>query len=205
MSYTYDFPQASPCSVVLIYTRDDDKLTLLTTKRANIVGPGRSLSAGGFDEVKDTFDKLNNKFNVKAGELVDGLAETYREMHEELSEGFKAIISYEEFEKRAEYLWDGMVPTEEFPVVHKVVARTLEVSKAEMEAIMALPSTSEQIGKKLEHFDLNFEKDQKVDTSAIFNALTGFKYDHEVQLAAKWYKREQLRAQDRAPTMGPGL
>ncbi len=195
MSYTYDFPQASPCSCVLIYTRDGNDVTLLTTVRDSSVGEGRSLSAGGFDEVKDAFNR--------AGEMIDGCEETYREMWEELGEDLKDIIPYADFKARVEYLWDGLIPNAKHPLVEKVVFRTLEVSQAEMDAIMALPSTSEQVGKKLERFTLNDDSSVPVNSQLVEKALTGFKYPQEVKAAKMWYEREEQAAKNAAAPKAP--
>jgi len=196
MPYTYEWPQTSPCSNIIIYTRDGNDVSILTTERDASVGTGRSLSAGGFDEVKDAFGR--------AGEMIDGVGETYREMWEELGEEIKTILPYEEFKKNVEYLWDGMVPNARHPLVEKVVFRAIKVTQEQMDAIMALPSTSEQIGKKIEHFTLNDDPDEPVNSQIIEQALTGFKYPHEVKSAQMWFEREEQDAKSRAPSAGPG-
>lgn len=194
MPYTYDYPQASPCSAIVIYTRSGNQVSMLTTVRDASVGEGRSLGAGGFDEVKNAFNR--------AGEMIDGREETYREMWEELGEGLKQIIPYADFAARVEYLWDGMIPNKKHPLVEKVVFRTLEVTQAEMDAIVALPPTSEQKGKKLETFTLNDDRSMPVNTQVVEQALTGFKYAHEVEAAKMWFARMERRAKEAAPTAG---
>ena len=186
MSYTYDYPQASPCSNIVIYTRSGNDVALLTTDRHPSVGAGRSISSGGFDEVKDVFHK--------AGQMQDGCADTYREMWEELGEALKTILPYDDFKSRVEYLWDGMVATPTHPIVHKIVTRMLEVTQDEMDAIMALPPTTEQVGKKLEHFALNPDPAVPVNTQIVEKALTGFKYPHEVEVAKMWFAKMERQA-----------
>lgn len=210
MTYTYEWPQASPCSNVILYTltpflkageEDQTMVSMLVTKRDASVGEGRSLSAGGFDEVKDTFNR--------AGEMIDGCEETYREMCEELGEEIKTIIPYDDFKRRVEYLWDGMVPKEQaegedFPLVEKVVFRALEITQDQMRAIMALPDTAEQKGKMEEHFVLNDDKAEPVNSQIVEKALTGFKYQHEVEAAKMLYEKLERHAKLHAPTKGCG-
>lgn len=198
MSYTYEFPQASPCSNIQIYTRRGNTVRLLITDRAAIVGAGKSLSAGGFDEVKDAFGR--------AGEMIDGTEETYREMWEELGEGMKEIIPLDDFKRRVEYLWDGMVPKETYPLVEKVVMRALEVTEAEMSAIMALPSTEEQVGKMIEMFTLDSDKSldaPSTDFTSLSEHFDAFKYPHEVTAAQILLQRLETRARIARPSEGP--
>jgi len=194
MSYIYEFPQASPCSCIVIYTRNGNEVSMLSTVRDASVGVGRSLSAGGFDEVQNAFHR--------AGQMIDGIEETYREMWEELGIGLQQIIPYEDFKKRVEYLWDGLIPKEQHPLVEKVVFRTLEVTQEEMDAIMALPPTSEQKGKKLETFTLNDDRDVPVNSQIIGQVLTGFKYPHEVEAARMWFEKMEQKAKAAGPTVG---
>lgn len=201
--YTYDYPQASPCSNVLIYTRSGNEVSMLVTERDPSVGAGRSLGAGGFDEVKGVLKAVQDDFK-KAGQMFDGVAETYREMWEELGEDIKTIIPYEDFKRRVEYLWDGLVPRKNYPLVEKVVMRTLEVTQDEMDAIMALPPTQEQIGKKLERFTLNDDGNVPANSQIVEQVLTGFKYPHEVEAAKMWFERQEQRAKARLSSTGPG-
>jgi hypothetical protein len=197
MTFTYDFPQASPCSNISLYTKNGNTVRLLITDRDASVGKGKSLSAGGFDEVKDAFGR--------AGEMIDGIEETYREMHEELGEEIKEIIPYEDFKARVQYLWDGMVPTSKHPLVEKVVMRYMEVSEAEMDAIMALPSTSEQVGKKLIELELNDDAQAaSTDFTSLSDDFNGFKYPHEVVAAQMLLQRLETQARASAPSTGPG-
>lgn len=175
MTYTYKWPMAAPCSAILIYTRSGSELTLLTTHRAPAVGVGRCLSAGGFYEVKDMFNTV--------GKMQDGRAETYREMVEELGEEINTIIPYEVFAGRVRHLWDGMVTSHDPAIIYNGTFRTLEVSAAEMAAIMVLPPTEEQIGKTLEVFQI----DSSTDDELIARRLADFKYGHEVEAAKMWY------------------
>ena len=206
---------------------------MLITERDSSVGVGKSLGAGGFDEVKDAFGEAGKKiaamietaakdskpldanFRVKfqslweefgrAGEMIDGVQETYREMHEELGEEIKTILPYEEFKARVQYLWDGMVPTAKYPLVEKVVMRAIEVSEAEMDAIMALPSTTEQRGKYIEEFTLNDDRGAaSTDFSTKSKYFAEFKYGHEVTAATMLLGRLEAQAKSRAPTQGFG-
>lgn len=194
MPYTYDYPQASPCSAIVIYTRRGNEVFMLTTVRDASVGEGRSLGAGGFDEVKDAFNR--------AGEMIDGRQETYREMWEELGEGLKQIIPYESFKSRVQYLWDGLIPSKKHPLVEKVVFRTLEVTQAEMYAILSLPPTSEQKGKKLELFTINDDPNVPVNSQVVQQALIGFKYAHEVEAAKMWFEKLEEKAKERSQLSG---
>ncbi|MEC7028784.1 MAG: hypothetical protein VXW91_03850 [Pseudomonadota bacterium] len=189
MSYTYEWPQASPCSNIILYTLKGNQLRILVTDRDQSVGIGKSLSAGGFDEVKDAFHR--------AGEMIDGRAETYREMHEELGEGIKEILPYDDFKRRVYYLWDGLIANAKHPLVEKVVMRAMQVTEAEMSAIMALPSTSEQVGKEIKLFTLNDDPTRPVDTQIVDHMLTGFKYPHEIEAAKMLYERLESAVKDR--------
>ncbi|HEY8963751.1 MAG TPA: hypothetical protein VIN59_04730, partial [Alphaproteobacteria bacterium] len=180
MSYTYDWPQASPCSNILIYTREGSILNLLTTQRTSKVGIGRALSAGGFNEVKDMFNEV--------GKISEGDAETYREMHEELGEAIKQIIPYEDFHERQEYVWDFMRRVRDTIGVESVITRSLEVSQAEMDAILALSSTEEQNGKVIERFDL-----AKTTEDSIRARLSDFHYAHEAEATVRWFKKLQKK------------
>lgn len=174
MPYQYEWPMAAPCSAILIYTRSGNEVRLLTTHRDASVGTGRSLSAGGFYEVKDMFNKT--------GKIQDGDAEIYREMVEELGEQIKTIIPYEDFEKRVTYVWDCMVTSPDPQIVHNVIFKALEISPAEMEKIMALPRTDEQTGKTIEKFMLN----EKESAESVLARLADFKYPHEAQATVRW-------------------
>jgi hypothetical protein len=199
MSYEYEWPQASPCSNIILYTSNGDRLSLMVTFRDESVGAGKSLSAGGFDEVADALSQ-------PAGTMIDGRAETYREMYEELGEELKTILPYESFLARVQYLWDGMVPNANSPLVEKVVMRTLELSPNEMRAIMALPRTEEQAGKMLVDFNLNADPAKATDTSQIDAALTGFRYPHEVEAARMWFTAQEQKAKDSlARATGPAF
>lgn len=189
MSYTYDWAQASPCSNIILYTLHGNQLRVLITDRDKSVGEGKSLSAGGFDDVKNAF--------YRAGEMIDGREETYREMFEELGEAIKEILPYEDFKHRVYYLWDGMIANAKHPNVEKVVMRAMQVTEAEMAAIMKLPPTSEQAGKEIKLFELNDDPAVPVDTQIVDHMLTGFKYPHEVEAAKMLYERLETKVKDR--------
>ncbi len=233
MTYTYQYLQASPCSNLSIYTKQGNTVRMLITERDKSVGVGKSLGAGGFDEVKDALGEAEEKIETlkgkaasegkpldaafrlqfqslweefgRAGEMIDGVQETYREMFEELGEEMKTILPYEDFKARVQYLWDGMVPTPKYPLVEKVVMRAIEVSEAEMDALMALPSTTEQRGKYIEEFTLNDERGAApTDFASKSKYFAEFKYRHEVTAAAMLLGRLETQAKSRAPSTGPG-
>lgn len=181
MSFTYDYAQASPCSNILIYTRSGYDVALLTQKRTAVVGTGRALSAGGFDEVKDMFNEY--------GKIQEGDAETYREMHEELGEEIKTIIPYDDYHERVAYVWDFSRRIRDTQFVEKVVTRSLEVTQGEMDAILALGNTSEQNGKVLEHFNLKQTTDGEIREQ-----LKDFRYPHEVEGAVRWFHQMKRSA-----------
>lgn len=179
--FVYSYPQASPCAALLIYCGGAGGFDLLTTTRAPHMGGGRCLSAGGFYEVKDMFNE--------AGKFREGHAELYREAFEELGEGFKEIIPYDNFCDRVEYLWDGMRRLGESYNVHNIIWKILSVTREELDAIMALPPTEEQVGKTIEHFRTNGDSHVPVSDQVVRARLADFHYDIEVEAAAMFFRK----------------
>jgi len=179
--FCYEYPQASPCAALVGYTLKGNELSILTTFRAASVGSGRSLTAGGFYEVKDMF--------TVPDKLQDGDAELYREMHEELSDEIKTLIPYEDFAARSEYLWNGMRRIGTGGSVHAITQKSLRLSEREKDAILAMPDTSEQVGKKMETFLLGAYKDAAEAETAIRERLADFKYPVEVGGVVKLYNK----------------
>lgn len=184
--YIYDWPQASPCSAVLIYCRTSrDTVTLLTSLRSRFEEDApvdkRNHASGGFYEVKDMFTEVSK--------VQDGDAELYREMTEELGKGIADIIPYDDFVKRRKYLWDGMARVRDTHIVHMQVHKTLEVTQAELDQILALPPTKERYGFKVEEFNLD-ESDLNSGhpDSYVRERLADFLYPTEVDMAVKWYR-----------------
>lgn len=187
ITYHYVFPQASPCGALLAYKQNGNALTLITTIRDASVGVGRSVTAGGFWEVKPMLAK-------PADTMQDGSAELYREFHEELGEGVKDIIPYEDFADRVEYLWDGMARKGVGLGVHAIVQKTLRLTDAEFDAIMATPETSEQRGKVAETFLLHAYNSAAAAEADIRARLSDFKYAEEVDAVVRWYNKKSRDA-----------
>ncbi len=183
--FCYDFPQGSPCANIILYTQDTDskgtRLTIMTTIRAPHVGAGRALSAGGFYEVKDMFNEV--------GKVQNGLKELYRECYEELGEEFKTIIPYEDFERRAQYLWSGMHRIRDTQLVHNILSMTMQISHEEMDAIVALPDTEEQIGKVLETFTLEYDG-STTSEEAVMERFADFYHPMEKTVSAMFLAKQ---------------
>lgn len=246
IAFAYAYPQASPCGGIVAYKEDGDALSIITTYRADHMGGGRSLAAGGFWEVGSMLSKPPET-------VQDGDAELYREGHEELSDEIKTLISYDDFHKRTEHIWDGMVRkgqmpprgtvTEAKPIpkrnaalydniyedlgddlravltpeqfagladlvwnrmvykdgigVNAVVQKAIRLSDAEFDAILAMPNTEEQVGKKVETF-LTRHYNSAADAEAdIRTRLADFKYPEEVNAVVRWYnKKNEKREED---------
>ena len=206
MTYTYDFPQASPCGATLLYTIKDNKLTLLTTRRSNAVDDGgkRSLSAGGFAEVKDMISgktkaagesltrilgALKSDFSQEQLRITDHRQELYREMWEELGKEIKTLIPYQTFIDRSEIMADLNKHTKG-NLVYTARMYAMEISEEVMDQIVALPNTSEQVGKVLETFDLDlYVNAEKVITER----LSDFANADEVIAAFNLYETQLRR------------
>lgn len=187
--FCYEYPQASPCGALILYTLDGDKLDVLTTQRAECVGTGRSVAAGGFWEVKHAL--------AVPDITIDGSEELYREFHEELGEEIKTIIPYEQFLQRVEPIWDGMRHIGNGLGVHAITQKSMRVSVSEMAAICALPDTAEQVGKKIESFLLGAFNNAAEAATHIRERLHDFRYPVEVEGVVKLYDRLE-RAQQPA-------
>ena len=174
--YVYDFPQASPCGAVLIYSVDDTHVHMLTTKRAQKMGGKRSLSAGGFYEVIEMLP-------MKDGEFRDGRIDIYREMIEELGEEMKDIIPEDVFLKNASYICDLMIRGHGNTVRH-ATTHGLQVSKDVLDKILQLSNTEEQVGKVIETLPLSADKTPQ---ETIAERLHDFQYNEEVFAAKRWY------------------
>jgi hypothetical protein len=185
MTHTYEYPQSSGCSSLILYTRDGDFADMLTTQRDVSVGVGRALSAGGFDEVKKMFKTVNRKR--------PGARDTYREAYEELGKPFKTIVPYKYFLKNAEVVDDINSRMGNTHIVHKVIFRSLLISSAQMNSIIDLPPTEEQKGKLTERFCLHARSGPVATPPEIRQRLAGFKYPHEVAAAVKWHNKMVYR------------
>lgn len=192
--FQYEYPQASPCGAVLIYCKTGhNKLSLITSVRSDFEGAHkagrRNQAAGGFYEVGEMFNQVSK--------VQDGDAELYREMMEELGEDIVDIISYEDFKKRREYLWDGMTRVGNTQFVHMQVHKTLEVTKDEFFKILALPPTEERAGFKVEAFeyeDNHYLAEKPEDY--VRDRLKDFLYPVEVDMAVRWFKKIESKAKD---------
>lgn len=180
-AYKYAWPQVSSCSSIMLYTLENDTAELLVTERDPSVGEGQCLSAGGFDEVKDVLKRPNKK---RAGR-----AETYREMFEELGEAIKTIIPYKWYARNVQYVDDILRHIGTGQAAHKDIFRSLQISKAQMDAIMELPPTKEQKGKIKLKFNLNAAKGPVMTNEQIRTLMWRFKYEVEVVAALKWHHK----------------
>jgi hypothetical protein len=186
LTWNYDYPQGMPCGAVMLYTQKDDNVILLTTIRDASVGEGRSLSGGGFYNMRDIF--------MMKGYNRPGSRELYREMCEELGGEepelqipFKKIVPYRDFLRNAEIVWDGAwhVPGTQF--VHSIIQKSLKISDDQMRAILKLPRTKEQKGKVLETFNLK----ANISGTEIRGRLSDFRYPVEQQGAVRWIRQRQ--------------
>lgn len=192
--FQYEYPQASPCGAVLIYCKSGyNKLSMITSVRSDFEGPHkagkRNHAAGGFYEVRGMF--------TQAAKVQDGDAEIYREMVEELGEGIIDIIPYAAFQKRREYLWDGMARIGNTQFVHMQVHKSLEVTKDEFFKILSLPPTDERAGFKVESFEMedNHYLAGHPD-SYVRDRLKDFLYPVEVDMAVRWFRKLEDKARD---------
>lgn len=175
--HVYDFPQAASCGAVILYTKNGNTLRLLTTKRAEAMGGGRSLSAGGFYEVKEMF-------NAPVGQVRDGKKDVYREMYEELGEEIKALIPYSAFEKRGEFISEGLV-NKGNGFVNRPAWYALKITEKQMEKVIALSQTNEQVGKVIEEFEIT----KSPKDGYIQDRLSDFLNPEEIYAAQKWYTK----------------
>lgn len=180
--YTYEYPQGSPCGAVLLYTQKGAEVTLLTTIRDAIVGEGRSLSGGGFYNMKDIF--------MMKGYTRPGSRELYREMYEELGDPVKHIVPYRQFLRDAEIVWDGEWHLPGTQSVHSIIQKSLKITDAQMSAILKLPRTAEQKGKALETFNLK----ANLSGTDIRNRIADFRYPVERDGVVRWYRKMQKKA-----------
>lgn len=182
LPFSYLYPQGSPCGAIVGYTQKGDELTILTTFRAAHMGGGRSVMAGGFWEVKEML-------SLPADSMRDGDVDLYREGYEELGEGFKEIIPYEDFHERTEHLWDGMARKNGLGV-HVVVQKAISLSDQEFVDIMNLPATDEQVGKKPETFLLRSFGSAADAEAHIRERLSDFRYREEVDAVVRLYRKK---------------
>lgn len=186
--FMYQYVQGSPCGALVGYTQHGDELTIMTTFRAAHMGGGRSLMAGGFWEPVKMLP-------LPPETTRDGDVELYREGFEELGEDMKTLIPYEAFHDRAEHVWDGMVRKGTGLGVHVVVQKSIELTDQEFVAIMNMPPTDEQIGKKPETFLLRSFQSAADAESHIRDRLSDFKYPEEVDAVVRLYNKKNKEAE----------
>lgn len=185
--FVYNFVQGSPCGALVGYKQTGDELTIMTTFRAAHMGGGRSLMAGGFWEPKEML-------SLAPETARDGDVDLYREGFEELGEDLKSLIPYENFHERTEYVWDGMVRKGNGLGVNVIVQKAIRLTDQEFTAIMEMPPTSEQVGKKAETFLLRSYNDAAAAEKDIRACLSDFKYPEEVAAVVRLYNKKNKEA-----------
>lgn len=130
---------AAPGCGVIVYRRDENgSIIVLLSKRSAKVGVGYGITGGGFVECGSLMAK-------SIGTILESADEAYREALEE-NLGFGDIISLAQFRERAQPLASFAVHTADSNGVHACTYFGLAVSKAEWDAMTALPPSDERDG-----------------------------------------------------------